>query len=467
MSHRIATIVLFFIPFFLSAQSGKNRISIHGVVKNQQRPFFLLNITGITDTVKTNKDGGFDLTLESKEAVPLTFDFGRQKLELFAMPGDQLDIQLSATNVLDATFTGKSAAYCLHLTDRARADLGVEAKKPAQLSYAMPAASFYAYRDSIRQNRISALNACHQPQGVDRQYHERFIQIQSSSIQYQMALELLLYKSQAMKSGVSFFPSEYDTYIHALDLNDESVAFDRYYKSYAMNLVSSKASQLYMVGADKSATEFYRLVFAELCANIQSDKNKSILIAELAPNMLRDIGVGDLRPVIQQIESCCSDKKLLESFRQVAAQFASLYPGADAPNAEFHDLNNVVYHISDFKGKVIYIDTWATWCGPCKAEIPALQKLEEEYHDKNIQFISISTDQSMQNWIDFLKKQPMGGLQAHNTQNTSASISALYKVNSIPRFILINQDGKIVTANAPRPSSGEEIRALLNRILNN
>lgn len=463
----IAIITLFFIPFLSSAQSGKNRISIHGVVKNQQRPFFLLNITGITDTVKTGKDGTFDLTLESKEAVPLTFDFGRQKLELFALPGDQIDVQLSATNVLDAKFTGKSAEYCQLLTERSRADLGVEAKKPAQLSYTMAAPTFYAYRDSIRQSRLAALTALNKPQAVHQEHHERFTQIQTLSIQFQMALELLLYKSQAVKSGVSFFPAEYENYFSALPLNDESAAFDRYYKGYAMNMVSSKASQRYMVGADKTATEFYRLVFAELCANIQSEKNKSILISELAPNMLRDIGVGDLRPVIQQIESCCSDKKLLESFRQVAAQFASLYPGAQAPDAEFHDVNNVVYHLSDFKGKVIYIDTWATWCGPCKAEIPALQKLEEEFHDKNIQFISISTDQSLQNWIDFLKKQPMGGLQAHNTQNAESSISALYKVNSIPRFILIDQKGQIVTANAPRPSSGEEIRALLNRILNN
>ena len=463
----VALLFLFSMSSAMLAQSGKNRISLHGTIKNQQRPFFLLNITGKTDTIKTSKEGVFDMTLESKSAVALTLDFGRQKLELFLVPGDQVDAQISATNVLDAKFTGRSAVYCDGLSYRARTDLNLEAKKPAQLSYTMQPEAFYAYRDSIRESRKTTLYALTKPEGVSKEDHEQYLHLQTASIDFQMGLELLMYTSQALRSGVSILPASFDAYYGNLNLNDEEIAFERYYRSYSINAMTAAASMQYMIGADKSATEFYRLALVELCSKVQSEKNKSILITEMAPNIFRDIGVGDLRPIILQIESCCKDKKLLESFNQVAAQYSSLYPGATAPDAEFHDIDNKVYHLSDFKGKVIYIDTWATWCGPCKAEIPALQKLEEEYHDKNIQFISISTDQSLQSWIDFLKKQPMGGLQGHNTQNTALSISALYKVNSIPRFILIDQEGKIVNSNAPRPSSGDEIRKMLDRILIN
>ena len=121
--------------------------------------------------------------------------------------------------------------------------------------------------------------------------------------------------------------------------------------------------------------------------------------------------------------------------------------------------------ISSYKGKVLYIDAWATWCGPCKREIPSLKTLEEEYHGKNVQFISVSTDKDIKVWKDFIVKESMGGHQLHQSENFEETISKLYIINSIPRFIIIDEAGNIVNTDAPRPSSGEEIRNILNMLL--
>jgi hypothetical protein len=78
----------------------------------------------------------------------------------------------------------------------------------------------------------------------------------------------------------------------------------------------------------------------------------------------------------------------------------------------------------------------------------------------------VSTDKDVEAWKSFIKKEAMSGLQLHQSEVMEKTMSYLYNVNSIPRFVLIDEEGKIVSVDAPRPSSGEEIRRLIDRVLN-
>jgi thiol-disulfide isomerase/thioredoxin len=111
--------------------------------------------------------------------------------------------------------------------------------------------------------------------------------------------------------------------------------------------------------------------------------------------------------------------------------------------------------LEDLKGKYVYIDVWATWCGPCRAEIPHLKKTEEAYHGKNIEFVSISVDvaKDHEKWKTFVKDKELGGMQLFADKDWNSDFIKSYGIDSIPRFILIGPDGKIVNADAPRPSS--------------
>lgn len=137
--------------------------------------------------------------------------------------------------------------------------------------------------------------------------------------------------------------------------------------------------------------------------------------------------------------------------------------GVGKPSPKFEDYINIKggkNSLDDYKGKYVYIDVWATWCGPCIQQIPYLQTLEKEYHNKNIEFISVSTDESQRSggsweaaekkWRDFVKARNMSGVQLWSGQDYS--FQQAYQINGIPRFILIDPNGNIVDANAPRPS---------------
>ena len=111
--------------------------------------------------------------------------------------------------------------------------------------------------------------------------------------------------------------------------------------------------------------------------------------------------------------------------------------------------------LKDFRGSYVYIDVWATWCGPCLAEIPHLKKVEVKYHGKNIEFVSISvdTEKDYEKWKKMVVAKELGGIQLFADKNWTSDFIKAFGINSIPRFILIGPDGKVIKADAARPSS--------------
>lgn len=132
--------------------------------------------------------------------------------------------------------------------------------------------------------------------------------------------------------------------------------------------------------------------------------------------------------------------------------------GEPAIDFTYPDKDGNEFSLASFKGNLIYVDVWATWCGPCRAEIPSLQKLEEEYHSKNITFLSVSVDTDKDAWLKMLADKELGGTQLWG--DGWSEITTSYAIFSIPRFMLFSADGHVISTNAPRPSS-EEIRPLL------
>src|SRR5690606_23739996 len=117
----------------------------------------------------------------------------------------------------------------------------------------------------------------------------------------------------------------------------------------------------------------------------------------------------------------------------------------------YPDLNGKMVSLTDFKGKVVLVDVWATWCGPCKAEIPALKKMEEELRAKDIVLLSVSVDEEKdkQKWKDFVKDENLTGVQVF--ASGWSDIAKFYKITGIPRFMVFDKKGNIVSTNSPRP----------------
>ena len=137
-----------------------------------------------------------------------------------------------------------------------------------------------------------------------------------------------------------------------------------------------------------------------------------------------------------------------------------------APNFDYENHAGGKTSLESLKGKYVYIDVWATWCGPCRAEIPALKALEESMHGKNIEFVSISVDvdKDHEKWQKFVTEKALGGTQLYADKNWNSDFIQAFGINSIPRFLLIDPTGKVIDADAMRPSNGklkEQLEGLL------
>ncbi len=138
---------------------------------------------------------------------------------------------------------------------------------------------------------------------------------------------------------------------------------------------------------------------------------------------------------------------------------------------KFIDYENAaggVSSLDDFKGKYVYIDVWATWCGPCIKEFPYIKELEHQLEGKNVQFVGISIDENdkKKEWKQMIIDKGLTSVQLLADNAWKSEFIEAYNIKSIPYFILIDPEGKIINSKSPRPSS-DELRKLFeaNRII--
>ncbi|MDM1298078.1 TlpA family protein disulfide reductase [Empedobacter falsenii] len=122
-----------------------------------------------------------------------------------------------------------------------------------------------------------------------------------------------------------------------------------------------------------------------------------------------------------------------------------------APDFSLADINGKRFDLSDFKGKYVYMDIWATWCGPCKVQIPFMKELEKQFHDAPIHFVSVSLDKLEDKpiWEKMVRENQMSGVQLFAGREDNFGFD--YKIEYIPTFIILDKEGNIMIDRAPAP----------------
>lgn len=153
---------------------------------------------------------------------------------------------------------------------------------------------------------------------------------------------------------------------------------------------------------------------------------------------------------------------LVAACEEKAKSIVEVKEGAEVPyDPEMTRPDGTKCRFADFKGKVLYIDVWATWCGPCCKEIPHLEKVVEQMKDNDkVRFISVSVDENHDAWQKKLDKDKPQWEQFILSPEEGRQFMEKWGVNGIPRFIILSSDGLLVNADAPRPSNTELIDTL-------
>lgn len=176
----------------------------------------------------------------------------------------------------------------------------------------------------------------------------------------------------------------------------------------------------------------------------------------LYQNMLSLLcGGTDDERFFNEYKAISRDSVYLADIRKKYEVLQRVTPGSEAPQFAFKDPNNKTVSLSSLKGNYVFVNIWATWLNSSLQEIPYLKNLEKKYQNQNIKFVNISVDSPLlkDKWARYTKEQYPEGLHVIADKELRSDFVKAFSINTFPRFIIIDPEGKMVSANAPRPSS--------------
>lgn len=272
---------------------------------------------------------------------------------------------------------------------------------------------------------------------------------------------------QTALAMLSFFPKTCDTSDY-LDFVVEKWNIDTAYISLpvyrqfverSFRRVRGMLSRVDTIGSSRDTDALLSFILS----NVTEEACRSYLLDIL----LFPYGSSHEQGYIERYRKYVRDPKRLCLFEEAQRKVALTAPGQPCPEFCFKDVNDRDVTLADLKGKFVYIDVWATWCGPCKGEIPSLLKLEKALEGKDILFVGVSVDKNrdIKEWKSMVEEKELRGIQLHWGENQDWIKLFMPTGIRIPRFILLDKEGKIVNPDMSRPSD-ETTLLTLQKLLN-
>jgi hypothetical protein len=341
------------------------------------------------DSGVINKKGDFKMTFDWPQPGPITFYHGDEITEMYLCPGDDLHLYLD-TRQFDETLIYKGIgsdrnAYC--------AQKMLETSGIDQSVYKSSAAAFSSYVDSIRDISLSRLEKQTSSHGLINQCMTSFLNFERAEIEYQWAYSKMeypmMYRYYNQLSRSTPIPEQDDSFLQQVKIDNPEAMLSTWYVSFLTQYIDREVNKLSMhvdpddrmVLKEKYVVENFKgpvldFAYAEMIYDLLTLHNDTL----------------NACPMLRRYKGTIPDGKYAGILDSVVTTISKLGAGNIAPDFTATDAMGKSYSLHDFKGKFVYLDIWATWCGPCVGEIPAMEKLIEMFEGEDVAFISVSVD---------------------------------------------------------------------------
>lgn len=392
------------------------------------------------------KNGQFSHPLKLDKPTTFMTKIGNERLNLFIDKGNSLVInQNKKADGYEVEFLGKDAAANEYL--RKKIKLNSTTPRGREL-YLKTEKEFGEILANIKTKEMELLNN-------SNSIPSSFKKLEQKHIQYTYLIGLLNFEGsyKYYTQNPDFKVSKEFAAIYEdinLDYDMDLFSYSSNYRGFLQNKSFLKAEKAVENGNKK----LVEVLFLEYLKEIDNDEIRNWLAYDTSRFVIQS--TSDLKEFFDAFSSVSTNQTHIEALKKEYEKLKPLMKGMPSPKFVNYENNaGGKTSLDDLQGKYVYIDVWATWCGPCIQEIPSLKKIEKQYHNKNIEFVSISIDKMKDHpkWKKMIVDKSLGGTQLLADKEWQSKFIQDYRISGIPRFILIDPKGNIVSHNAPRPSN--------------
>lgn len=391
-------------------------------------------------------DGAAQAVLTDIDAAYVRLFYGREFKWLYLEKGDRAQIAFNGKDFAGTfSFEGKKAPVVDYLNT-------VKLTALPDGDFALP---LDQYSEKIKEKEEDALKLV-KARKLDAV--GGFAEMEEGRIRYSYGTQLLMYPigHKFMTGDMSYEPGQdYYDLIDSYMVDDPAWADLDEYRNFCVEAAHVLDAQ------NRDVTELYPKTVAQmkyLADRLGDGKARQVLIHYLAAAYVDNFGIDDIQDLENIYRTYVTESRLLEDYARKFDKWNLSKPGKPSPALSAEDVDGKVWTLEDFRGKYVYIDMWATWCNPCRKELPHLKALEEEFKDAQIVFVGLSTDGDREKWEEMVRSGAMTRVQLY--LGPRSSFQKAYNVGGIPHFILLDKEGYIISNNMSRPSSEETARTL-------
>jgi thiol-disulfide isomerase/thioredoxin len=442
------------IPFFFACtQAEKQGATINGKVTNLASGFFILGGPGgIKDSIKLDATGRFT------HAVPVL----KKMTNYFILVGSQdyMPCTLGPGMDLDVAFNAKDFKASLKFTGKGsdiNNYLGAKFIASGQMDedcFKLEPGPFRLKQDSLLSVQKTLLASTKKEDANDP-----FWKTEEAEVLFGWANTLAMYEwYHGYIAQIKDYkaPAEFFSYEKELAIDQPAYVTSSAFKEYVSGLVdrSAKRKMDELKMANPTQTINSSKIRMETALRIL--KNETVLdhyLFDAISSMVQMVEIeGYVQESIDSFLGKCKDTVLVNGLNRTVAEWKRFSKGQPAFEFSGKDMQGNTVKLSDFKGKYVYVDVWATWCGPCIGEIPYLDTLETDYAGRNIVFISYSIDEDYAAWAKFIPENKPQRIQIIGGKAWESDLIKNYKIIGVPTFMMFDTEGKIVSTKMTRPS---------------
>lgn len=455
MKH-IISLCIAFVTLFSCAQNSKPYAVLSGNIKNTKETIIEIGNSGriYQKQISIDSNGNFRDTLYLENPGSYFYQIGRSYSTVFLKNGYDLTLNLDANDFYSsAKYSGKGNE--VNNYNVTRSTLKNKLVGDAKTFFVVPLEDFLA---KIKKNRVELLALLEQSK-LSKEDNE----LQLKIIEYDYLLTRNNYDRFNFYHTKKHpeLPVDYYNPIKEMNMDDE----EAYNNIQNYRALVTESWRLHLKDAQLKDPNLSVISHVETqIKDIKSSKIKDLIVSMLFKKMT--LKNKNYETDYSKIMALLSDEKMKEKLTKRYETVNYTKPEMSAPNFNYENYIGGKTSLKDLKGKIVYIEIWATWCGPCIKEFPALTQLIKDFKGKNIEFVNISIDSKndYEKWRKMVPEKKVGGIQLMADKGLKSEFMKAFSVGLIPRSILLDEEGKIILEKAPRPSD-KSTKQYLDNIL--